>query len=241
MSVPSNSLRKTKLKAASSLTPTCELSDKYQAIFDYFNQQLFDGLLPNCILDLNAKGKSQGFFKPKGWTKYDGQIVTSHQISLNPELLQESTSYRAYMTLVIQMLTLWQHEFGETKLIRPGYYNTEVLEKAESLGLVLQAKNKGWHVDCFVEPSGLFCQSLENMPLELYFVWKPKAETKLVTNKLKLPSRSKVKHHCSQCGQNIWGAASIKPMRCYENDCPGLICTESKSTMTDNTSQTVLH
>jgi hypothetical protein len=214
------------------------LSDRYQAIFDYFNQQLFDGSLPNCILDLNAKGKSQGYFKPKGWTKYDGQIVTSHQISLNPELLQESTSDRAYRALVIQMLALWQHELGETKPVRPGYYNTEFLAKAETVGLVLQAKSKGWGIDCFVEPSGLFSQALDNMPLEMYFLWKPEVEIQKTNPKLQ--KTNKVKYHCSKCGQNIWGAASNKPLRCYDNDCPG-VNPENPGINSKNMFSAILH
>ncbi len=92
------------------MKPTEQQFLAYQKIFNYFNDQLFDGQLPDVILNFSRMANTHGFFAPERWE--DHQKVRSHEISLNPHTLGRSPK-EVLATLVHEMCHLWQESFGK--------------------------------------------------------------------------------------------------------------------------------
>src|SRR5271166_3343592 len=115
------------------MKPTIEQWGQYQAAFDYFNKRLFDGQLPNCILNFSRhnQNRTRGYFSPERWHR-DGQ--TTHEINLSPRILTTDEPIRSLSTLVHEMVHLWQHTCGHPP--KNGYHNREWADKMESLGLI---------------------------------------------------------------------------------------------------------
>jgi hypothetical protein len=155
------------------LNPNAELWGKYQYAFDYFNTHLFEGQLPACILNFNARGKSLGFFKKGIWVK--SSEASFHQISLNPQLLKRDDDF-ILQVLVRLMVILWQHTYGEPS-DTPDYFNRSFTEKMAAIGLPCE-KAYGKNLKHTVAPEGLYAkmkpQALQDFfPLKNFAEWQP--------------------------------------------------------------------
>src|SRR4051812_29321122 len=67
--------------------PTRSQFGVYQDIYDHFNVTLFNGELPNVILNFSRKGKNTlGFFAPERWGSSDqaNNKDAVHELSINP-------------------------------------------------------------------------------------------------------------------------------------------------------------
>ncbi|MGI2907162.1 hypothetical protein [Tolypothrix sp. VBCCA 56010] len=195
------------------VTPTEEVLHSLQLAYEYLNFKLFKDELPACILSFSARGKSWGFFAPKRWSKTPS--IISHEIGLNPELLQRGDN-RIIEVLLRQMVCLWQHENGIPS--RPGYVNAELAEKLESLGLIPSdtgepgGKKTGYRVRHYLDPDGKFTAVLKDITHE-HFPWK--ANPLFTLEKVK-PTR--VKFTCPVCGANTWGGRELK-LKCFTDNC----------------------
>jgi hypothetical protein len=72
-----------KLRAEGNRTPTREQFRAYEAAFDYFNRELFDGKLPPVMLNFSRKARSNGFYCPAAWLRGEGEAVA--EISSKPD------------------------------------------------------------------------------------------------------------------------------------------------------------
>ncbi|MDZ8260592.1 hypothetical protein [Nostoc sp. ChiQUE01b] len=183
--------------------PHLELWLSYQDAFDYFNRVLFDGILPPCILNFNARGKSLGFFRYKSWNR--GSSVTVDEISLNPELLKRGDDL-IFQILVRQMICLWQYTYG-TPPEHPGYCNKEWTLKMAEMGLSCE-KMFGQHVKHTIIENGkyaLACPKAQEkfFPLQHHYTWQARTKTRF-------------KYTCSKCGSNVMGVGGLK-ITCHTN------------------------
>ena len=63
--------------------PTADQFGAYRAAFDYFNERLFAGALPRCLLNFSRKSKrTRGFFAPHRW---EGDGGRTHDARLYTE------------------------------------------------------------------------------------------------------------------------------------------------------------
>ena len=83
--------------------PTPEQFSAYQSMYDHFNRTLFDGELPQVILNFSRRAGSLGFF---GADRWDNGRTRTHEISLNPAHLKERPSIAVASTLVHVMAVL---------------------------------------------------------------------------------------------------------------------------------------
>ena len=118
--------------ASTSKNPTLDFYGHLDDAFVFFNDRLFDGALPKIMFELTNKKQVAGLFKAASWQATDGVYV--HSIAINPQIIVQSTPLVIYITLVKEMVHLWQKTYG--KASRPGYHNTEWGEKMESIGLM---------------------------------------------------------------------------------------------------------
>lgn len=117
---------------STSKNPTLDFYGHLDDAFVFFNDRLFDGTLPKIMFELTNKKQVAGLFKAASWQATDGIYV--HSIAINPQIIVQSTPLVIYITLVKEMVHLWQKTYGEAS--RPGYHNTEWGEKMESIGLM---------------------------------------------------------------------------------------------------------
>lgn len=185
--------------------PTKTQFTAYEQMFQYFNQRLFSGRLPVCLLTFSRRAKARGFFAPKRWQHDYSANKVRHEISLDPESLRTREPIDVASTLVHEMVHLWQQESGNPS--RSGYHNAEWAEKMDQVGLTPSTTGKpgghrvGQAVSHFIEPDGRFAQAFAEMPSECVLPWSREPEYR--------GGRNKVKYSCPGCGTNVWGAPGL--------------------------------
>jgi len=102
------------------LRPTEQAYTELQHAYDFFNRQLFNGQLPPCLITLQRKNRTYGYFSGERWDDKAGAIID--EIALNPVHFATRSTDDVLSTLVHEMVHLWQHHFGKPS--RSSYHNT---------------------------------------------------------------------------------------------------------------------
>lgn len=119
--------------------PTLQQYPRLQEAFDVFNRELFAGELTPCLITLQRRRQSFGYYSP-------GVFINAHaaladEIALNPTCFAARAIEENLAELVRHMCTHWIHLHG--KQGREGYYNKAWAKKMRSLGLIPQGDGKG--------------------------------------------------------------------------------------------------
>jgi hypothetical protein len=174
----------------------------YTAAFNYFNKELFEGKLPICVLTLNAKGASTGFFKSVNWKKGEQDY---HEICLNPVLLNR-TDDLVFQTLARLMVFLWQHTYGAPN--SPGYCDSEYTKKMREIGLPCESEY-GLNLRFGVDPKGKYA-SIRPEAMNNFFP--------LQNLEIPPPKKTRIQHSCPKCGSKAMGAPGTR-LICITEDC----------------------
>lgn len=113
-------------------TPTKELYGYFESAYDHFNQALFDGQLPSCILTVQRKTKAVGYAAHKRWSNVEMRLVD--ELAVNPDYWLLHPELEVLQTLVHEQCHIWQSYFGTPG--RRSYHNKEWADKMESIGLM---------------------------------------------------------------------------------------------------------
>ena len=113
-------------------TPTVEAYGKLNAAYAYFNAALFAGVLPPCLITMQRRNGSYGYFCGGRFDRVTGGDHVD-EIALNPAHFHARSPQEVLSTLVHEMVHLWQHHFGKPS--RSGYHNREWAAKMEEVGL----------------------------------------------------------------------------------------------------------
>ena len=192
--------------------PTKRTYDDLTTAYDFFNERLFDGKLPRCLITMQRKNKSYGYFAGGRFGTLDGEEITD-EIALNPSHFKERTTEENLSTLVHEMAHLWQHHHGKPS--RVGYHNKEWATMMRVVGLIPSdtgaegGRETGQHVSHYIEAGGVFdraCAELVKLGFEVPYVelWKEGEEK---TRKKK--AASKTKYTCQSCGVNAWAKPDV--------------------------------
>lgn len=203
--------------------PTPEQFQAYQALFDYFNRTIFMGKLPAIFLNFSRKNNCAGFFAPERWKQVKGTEHT-HEISLNPVILNERSFISVCSTLVHEQAHLWQHIYGKPS--RTGYHNKQWADKMEAIGLMPSdtgnpdGKKVGQRMTHYIITDGPFELAFKKLPEELFLPWRAnewfQAPAKAgngeggAEEKPTPKPKSKIKYTCPNCGVNIWGKPGLQ-------------------------------
>lgn len=144
--------------------PTLENSAAWQFVYQYFNDRLFDGKLPDCLINLTRRRRTLGYFRRKAFADKNGALT--HEVSINPTHIAVHGDAEALGTLVHEMAHLWREEFGPTnrngnKGAR-GYHDRVWGRKMEKIGLKPSdtgrpgGKKTGFRVSHYVIEGGPF-------------------------------------------------------------------------------------
>lgn len=140
-------------------SPTTDTYVAFQQAFEYFNKQLFEGELPDCMITLRTFGKARGYFKSNSFAHL-ATVTTVHEIALDPRQFIERSSVEILSTLVHEMCHLWQMENGKPS--RGSYHNKEWATKMHGVGLFPSStaepggKQTGPAVSHYIVEDGIF-------------------------------------------------------------------------------------
>jgi hypothetical protein len=189
--------------------PTKSTYNSLTDAFDYYNENLFDGELPRCLITLQRKNmRTAGYYSPGRFKKTSGKEKTD-EIAINPAYMEKKKFKEVLSTLVHEMVHLWQEHLGKQNS-RTAYHNTEWGEKMESIGLMPSSTGKpggkktGQKMGDYIIENGLF----ENKTKELLkrgfsFPW---GEVGVMPTGW---SGRKVKYTCPVCLVNVWGKSNL--------------------------------
>lgn len=120
------------------MKPTGETYSGLERAFDNFNQELFDGKLPSCLLTLQREKSSCGYFSANRFAHSTGYLA--HEIAMNPSYFGIVPLVEVMQTLVHEMAHLWQFHCGTPA--RGRYHNGEWADKMEAIGLMPSSTGK---------------------------------------------------------------------------------------------------
>ena len=130
-----------------------------QRAYDHFNNTLFAGRLPFCMITLQRQARTLGYFSPRKFIALQGDARTD-EIALNPAHFRQRTPMETCSTLVHEMMHLAQEHFG--KPARGGYHNKEWAASMKTIGLHPSSTGEpggaetGDHMSHYIIPGGPF-------------------------------------------------------------------------------------
>ena len=113
-------------------TPTHQTYDGLDQAYAWFNEQLFGGRLPDCLITVRPHRGAYGFFHAEVFGATDGSDIRD-EIALNMKHFRERSPAQTLSTLVHEMVHLEQHHFGQPS--RSGYHNRQWADMMEAVGL----------------------------------------------------------------------------------------------------------
>ncbi len=217
------------------LTPTRDAYGELQLAFDHFNDRLFDGQLPRCLITLQREKKCYGYFSAGRFVKNNARDVITDEIALNPTWFALLPVSEILQTLVHEAAHLWQHHFGKPG--RGRYHNTEWASKMEAIGLMPSdtgkpgGKKTGDHMKDYIIPGGRFdvaCAELMATGFAITWLDRCPGQANAVISLLgegagqrlavlglaqapaARPFRTKYTHACHRGPANLWGKPGLE-------------------------------
>lgn len=151
------------------MTPTMELYEALNKAYDFFNDVLFNGELPPCIISAPRRERRiAGYYRKGAFVRRKDNNVAIDEIAINSLIFENIKE--VLQTLVHEMCHLKQAHFGTPS--RPGYHNKEFADIMESVGLVASTTGKpggkkvGQKMSDYPIPDGIFLKAMEVFCLE---------------------------------------------------------------------------
>lgn len=113
------------------VAPTTQAYQELQYAYDYFNEHLFGGELPNTLITLQRGKRTFGYFSP---SRFTGKSEVS-ELAMNPDYLGSRSLFDTLSTLAHEMAHVWRH-YSKDKPSRGGYHDTIWANKMEEIGLM---------------------------------------------------------------------------------------------------------
>jgi hypothetical protein len=199
--------------------PTEQISRDFQDAYDYFNRTLFSNSLPNCLITMQRKARSYGYFRCQPFVNRAGEHTD--EISLNPMYFASRTDCGVLSTLVHEMAHLRQYHFGQPG--RRGYHNRPWANEMIGIGLYPSAtgnpggKETGYRVSHYIVEHGRFdvaCAALLSDGFHLSWIEESLHESEHVPPTVPAvagltDSSHRWKYTCPQCDTNAWAKPLI--------------------------------
>lgn len=194
--------------------PTTETYPVLQEAYDHFNEHIFDGLLPNCLITLSAEmRKAYGYYRNHPFKNTKLKDQSTDEISLNPFTFAGRTDRDIYSTLVHEMVHLWQHHFGKDN--KKTAHDKEWADKMEEIGLMPSStgaeggKRTGRRVSHYIIDGGAF--DLAERKFKGVIAWRGAP-----IERIKKGSK-RTKYTCPTCDTNAYGKPDLS-LICGECD-----------------------
>jgi hypothetical protein len=186
--------------------------------YDFFNRRLFAGRLPRCLITMQRRRTTYGYYASARFGTADGSEITD-EIAINPSPLRNLTIEDILSTLVHEQTHLEQHHFGTPG--RGRYHNKKWVGLMIAVGLVPSdtglpgGKQTGERVNHYILPGGPFDQACSELVRERFVIRYVELPTRAAdqvegpeADLRKKKAASKTRYTCPRCALNAWG----KPM-----------------------------
>lgn len=207
------------------------MATELQKAFDHFNERLFGGSLPPCLMTLQRKDRTCGYFSYQRFMDSRQQSNFTDEIALNPELFAMTGIVDTLQTVVHEMVHLWQYHFGKPG--RRRYHNKEWADKMESIGLMpsdtgqFGGRRVGERMSDYPIEGGAFLKAAEELLTEDFQLsWHDRYGTSHIrlgatpsalassgsaSSLLLVKSQpTRVKYTCSESGNSVWGKSGLE-------------------------------
>ena len=178
-----------------------------QKAYEHFNNELFDGKLPNVAILLQRKAHSAGHFGANRLVyRTDGR--GEHELSLNPDAFVGESDEQACQTLVHEQCHVLQHCFGTPP--SRGYHDRQWCTMMKAIGLQPSSTGKpggretGSKMADYIIADGPFTKAFARLAAS---GWRLNLESAR-RPATKASNASKTKFTCPGCGSNMWGKAN---------------------------------
>lgn len=203
--------------------PTKETYDAFQQAYDVINRSLFKSELPNCLITLQRRKRTYGYFSADRFGREDGHATD--EIAINPAHFCDRPVKEILATLAHEMVHLWQHHFGKTG--RGRYHNKQWAEKMKAIGLQPTdtgdegGKETGDKIHHLIMPDGRFDRSMNKLLARGFSIaWMEKPHTDPAASsenggelaETKNKSGKRIKYVCTneECNQKAWAKHEAK-------------------------------
>jgi predicted SprT family Zn-dependent metalloprotease len=189
------------------ITPTQRTYKTLDDAYRFFNERLFGGKLPGCLITMQRSKQAYGYFAGGRFGSRDGQEVTD-EIALNPSHFHERTTEQSLSTLVHEMAHLQQHHFGTPS--RNGYHNKEWARMMRAVGLIPSdtgaagGREVGQKVSHYIEAYGAFHRACAELMAHGFDALYVERWSEGDAAKRKKKTASKTKYTCPTCAVNAW-------------------------------------
>lgn len=189
------------------ISPTKRTYDRLSEAYGHFNRTLFSDTLPTCLITMQRRSGTFGYFAGDRFGSADGQEKTD-EIALNPSHFRTRTIEDVLSTLVHEMAHLWQHHHGKPS--RPGYHNAQWASRMRKLGLIPSStsqpggKETGQKMGHYIAEKGAFAAAVATLLTEGYALPYVELWDENDESKRKKKASSKTKYTCPDCGANAW-------------------------------------
>lgn len=198
------------------MQPTQEAYAEFQAAYAHLNESLFQGKLPPCLITLQRRKRTYGYFCHSRFGNPEGDVTD--EIAMNPQYFGERLVKEVISTLAHEMVHLWQAHYGKTS--RRGYHNAEWGRAMEAIGLVPSStgqpggKRTGERVSHWIVKGGPFDQAADLLLTGSFRVtWADlDVPSSLAVGGDKNRS-NRDKFRCPECGAQAWGKKGLN-LRC---------------------------
>lgn len=185
--------------------PTTRTYGGLQAAYDFFNDELFGGQLPPCLLTVQRKRGARGYFWSEIFEEV-GSAARTDEIALNPQHFARGME-EVLSTLVHEQVHLWQAHFGN-KQPRSGYHDRQWAAKMREVGLVpsdtglLGGKETGQRMTHYIEEGGRFQVACRRfLAQHATTLYQDRQRDKAAAER---KNASKTKYSCLACDVNAW-------------------------------------
>ena len=185
-----------------------ETYDVLRAAFNFFNKELFNSKLSECLILLHRHRNAYGYFCADRFAQ-NGSKTPIHEIALNPSHIRERKPKETFSTLVHEMVHQLQQEHGTPP--KSVYHNKQWAAMMKQVGLHPSDTAKpggaetGRYVSHYIVKGGDFDKAFDrfqkNYSMALF------GDIVSATKKEK-GKTSKFKFVCPECGQNAWAKAT---------------------------------
>jgi predicted SprT family Zn-dependent metalloprotease len=187
-------------------TPTEQAYTELQQAYDVFNTALFAGTLPPCLITMQRKNRTYGYFSGNRWNNVAGTVTD--EIAMNPTHFATRSAEEVLSTLAHEMAHLWQHHFGKPP--RRAYHNREWADTMEAIGLEPSdtgcpgGKRTGQHMSHYIQGGGPFHRACAELLAQGFAIsWRDRGRDE-GQGKKKTKSGTRAKYTCPSCGLNAW-------------------------------------
>ncbi|WP_240202945.1 SprT-like domain-containing protein [Burkholderia sp. LMG 13014] len=146
--------------------PTVQAYAELQQAYDFFNDRLFGGVLPDCLITFQRQKRSYGYYSHERFVDPATGSRTD-EIAMNCEYFASVPLIEILQTLVHEMVHLWQTRFGTPS--RKGYHNREFANQMKEVGLMPSSTGApggaevGQHMADYAMPGGPFLRACETL------------------------------------------------------------------------------